>query len=128
MKYLKLYSSASYIFSGTLHTIFAAPGRTNCPDGDAAQILSLRILVLIYDWLRDAGMTSYYGSPRHVPPTNRGGKVVSCEFAGIPLSCRIIYAVIYGAFKFKRTFSAGAFKGTDSFMNMDEVAQRSDSH
>ncbi len=71
-------------FSGSLHTIIALPAALNCPDKDAAQILSLRILVLIFDWLRDAAMTLYYGSLRHVPRTNRAGELVSCEAPGIP--------------------------------------------
>lgn len=71
-------------FSRSLHTIIELPAALNCPDKDAAQILSLRILVLIFDWLRDAAMTLYYGSLRHVPRTNRAGELVSCEVPGIP--------------------------------------------
>lgn len=71
-------------FSGSLHTIIELPAALNCPDKDAAQILSLRILVLIFDWLRDTAMTLYYGSLRHVPRTNRARESVSCEVPGIP--------------------------------------------
>lgn len=60
------------------------PAALHWSDKDAAQILSLRILVLISDWLRDAAMTLYYGPLRHVPLTNRIGEMASCEAPGIP--------------------------------------------
>lgn len=82
------------------------PAELKCPDKDAAQILSLRILVLISDWLREAVMTLYYGSLRHVPQTNKGGELVSCEVPGIPWRRRVIQSTqsVYDAFRLQRTF------------------------
>lgn len=82
------------------------PAALNCAHIDAAQILSLRILVLISDWLRDAALTLYYGSLRHVPRTNRDGELVSCDVPGILWRCKLIQStqLVCAAFRLQREF------------------------
>lgn len=70
--------------------LLTPPAALNWPHKDAAQILSLRILVVISDWLRDAAMTLYYRPLRHVPRTNKAGEMASCEDPGIPSRSKLI--------------------------------------
>lgn len=106
-----------YFFPGPCTQLLMRPAELNCPDKDAAQILSLRILVLICDWLRDVAMTLYYGSLRHVPRTNRAGELVSCEVPGIPWRRRLLQSTqsVCDAFRLQRkSLITWTFKGTDS--------------